>query len=119
MEYATFKIERIFVPYLYEEFKYLSPETIDEQYTEVYDRWTWDTGTKEDRELLERLDVERHYRKEAKRGRKLRGGWTFDSQKGLVSSYGIDVEEEIAKVIATNIAKEIDQEILRTLLIDR
>jgi hypothetical protein len=79
-----------------EEFRPISTERIIEWYAEVFDRWTWDTGTEEDRELLEKLDIEKKHREKIYR-------------------YGIDVEEELLAAIADDITVEIDAEILRRL----
>ncbi|GAF80431.1 unnamed protein product, partial [marine sediment metagenome] len=104
------EIEKTYIPHLYPEYKHLSPEEIDAQYTEVYDRWTWDTGTDEDRALLEKLDIERHHRKNNK-AQKLKARWTVESQQTLVS----EISEELVNEMAEEITKEIDAEILRTI----
>lgn len=111
------EIEKVYFPHLYSEFKRLGPDEIDSWYTEVYDRWTWETNSAEDRDLLEKLDVERHYRKDAKnRSRKLSASWTVEVQQDLVSDIGRDVEEELIAAAAKEISKEIDEEILRNIM---
>lgn len=36
-------------------------------------------------------------------------------EDGSVSSYGVDIEDELTKILSESIAKEIDKEILRSL----
>jgi hypothetical protein len=111
------EIEKFYIPHLYPEFKRLSPDEIDSWYTEVYDRWTWETNSTEDRELLEKLDIERYHRKHARhRSRKLSANWTVEPQQDLVSDVGRKVEEELIAAAAKEISKEIDEEILRKVM---
>ena len=60
------EIERKYVPSLQKEFQRISPEDIEKMYSETVDRWTWETGSNEDWELLQKLDVERRFRKNSK-----------------------------------------------------
>jgi len=48
--------------------------------------------------------------------RKLRTGWTFESAQDLKALHGIDAEQELTNLAATEIAAEIDREILGDLL---
>jgi hypothetical protein len=104
------KISKSYIPFLYKEFEEVSPERIIEWYAEVFDRWTWETGTEEDRELLEKLDIEKHYRAKHSKPRKLKAGWVIEDMQDIDAVVG----DEAAREIADHIAKEIDAEILRT-----
>jgi Major capsid protein Gp23 len=111
------KIEKICFPHLYQEFKHLDPEEIDSWYVEVYDRWTWETNSAEDRELLEKLDVERRYRADAKnKSRKLCANWTVEAQQDIENEIGEGVEEEMVAAIAKDIAKDLEDEALKKIV---
>lgn len=99
------------VPNLYKEFQHLSPEEIQELYSEVLDRWTWDTGSEEDRQLLEKLDRERWYRDKNK-SRKLTAKWTVEAQQDLVSEIGDGAREAMLEAVAQEMADTLDKEIL-------
>lgn len=74
----------------------LSKEELQDKIVETYDRWNWDTGSDEDKNLLDELEEERETR--------------LDS-----IMFGLDVEEELAKAISEEIKGEIDDEILAIL----
>ena len=100
------EVVKTHVPNLYKEFQHLSPKEIQELYSEVLDRWTWDTGSEEDRQLLEKLDRERWYRDKNK-SRKLTAKWTVEAQEDLQSEIGEGVREELIDAIADELDKEI------------
>ena len=93
------------VPCLYKEFEHLSPKEVKALYSKVLDRWTWDTGSEEDKKLLEKLDNERWYRDKNK-SRKLTAKWTIEAQQDLVSEVGEHVEEELIAAIENEIIKD-------------
>ena len=107
----TLKIETTYVPSLYPEFKGTSPERIEELYSETVDRWTWETDSDEDRALLEKLDIERHYRRTHK-SRKLLAGWTVEPQQDLEIVIGEGVEEELIEAMASEINEDIKKRAL-------
>ena len=112
------EIERTYVPNLYKEFQHLSPEEVENLYSVTVDRWTWDTGSEEDRKLLVKLDRERWYRKKNKSRKlsaKLSAKWTVEEQEDLDSQYGIDIEEELVAAVAQDMADELDKEIINAL----
>lgn len=43
--------------------KHLTDSQLQDLYRKTYDRWTWDSGDDDDRQLLESLDAERENRK--------------------------------------------------------
>jgi ATP-dependent RNA circularization protein (DNA/RNA ligase family) len=47
--------------------------------------------------------------------RKLRAAWTFEAQQDIRSLHGIAEVEDLADILAEEIANEIDQEILKDL----
>ena len=76
----------------------LSKKELQDKIVETYDRWTWDTGSDEDKKLLEELEEE------------------HEDRAGSISShFGLDVEEELTKAISEQIKGEIDDEILAIL----
>lgn len=91
-----------------------STEELEEQYGEIFDRWTWETGSEEDRNKFEAIEKEIARRKGIS-ARRLRANWTVHSTQQLQTEYGIDVEKELVKAIANDIAKEEDKRILREL----
>ena len=65
-------------------------------YAEVVDRWTWDTGSKQDAKLMQRVGTEHRWRVDRERPRKQ--------------------SDDAAKEFAADIAHEIDREVLRDLI---
>lgn len=74
----------------------LSKKELQDKIVETYDRWTWDTGSDEDKKLLEELEEE------------------HEDRAGSIH-FGLDVEEELIKAISVQIKGEIDDEILAIL----
>ena len=74
----------------------LSKKELQDKIVETYDRWTWDTGSDEDKKLLEELEEE------------------HEDRAGSIH-FGLDVEEELVKAISVQIKGEIDDEILAIL----
>lgn len=70
----------------------LSDEELEKARQEVYDLWNWETGEKEDWELFEAIERE------------------------IKKRQTNDVEAELAEALAMNIADEIDQQILNSIL---
>ena len=104
------------VPNLYKEFQHLSPEAVEDLYSVTVDRWTWDTGSEEDRKLLIKLDRERWYRKKNKnQSRKLSARWTVEAQEDLDNQHSIDIEEELVAAVAQDMADELDKEIINAM----
>jgi hypothetical protein len=52
-----------YIPCLHKEFEEYSPSDIKDWYSTVVDRWTWDTGSEEDKQLLQKLSEEVAFRK--------------------------------------------------------
>ena len=110
------EVTRKYIPNLYTEFQHLSPEAVEDLYSVTVDRWTWDTGSEEDRELLIKLDRERWYRKKNKnQSRKLSARWTVEAQEDLDNQHSIDIEEELVAAVAQDMADELDKEIINAL----
>lgn len=70
----------------------LSDEELEKARAEVYDLWNWETGEEEDWELFEAIERE------------------------IKKRQTNDVEAELAEALAMNIADEIDQQILNSIL---
>jgi len=87
------------VNYLLDEYKDTTSEEVARLYAEVVDRWTWDTGSAEDKKLMQRIGTE--YR------------WREDTRKKQNNPKTID---DLEKAFAADIAHEIDREILRDLI---
>jgi len=73
-----------------------SKKELQDKIVETYDRWTWDTGSDEDKKLLEELEEE------------------HEDRAGSIM-FGLDVEEELIKAISEQIKGDIDDEILAIL----
>lgn len=73
----------------------LSEEEIQQKIEETYDRWCWETGSEEDKKLLEEWEEERDCR--------------------INMLFGLNVEEELIAAMAEEISNEIDKEILGNL----
>lgn len=74
----------------------LSKKELQDKIVETYDRWTWDTGSDEDKKLLEELEEE------------------HEDRAGSIQ-FGLDVEEDLIKAISEQIKGDIDDEILAIL----
>ena len=64
-----------------------------------FDRWAWETGSEEDRDVFEALDAEIELRKKRKKGRRLNASWTMESS-GSINMYGVDLEKELVDAIS-------------------
>ena len=74
----------------------LSKKELQDKIVETYDRWNWETGSGEDKNLLDELEEERENRLD-------------------FIMFGLEVEEELVKAISEQIKGEIDEEILAML----
>ena len=78
-------------------------EELEEQLREVFDRWCWETGSAEDKAIIDELDrriAEKEYK------RVLQASWTVEAQRELENDFGINLEDELAEILAAEIEKE-------------
>jgi hypothetical protein len=85
------------VEYLLDEYKDTSDQEIHHLYTEVVDRWTWDTGSDEDKKLMWKLGREHDWR---------------GASRMMHAKEANSLEEAMAR----EITNEIDRQILRDLI---